>query len=160
MNIFKVLSLDISSTTIGWSVISYNKISFNPVLESYGYIKPTKKTKNMSERISDLEENISNLCKDLSDINYVIVEDYASFFKGGLSSAKTIITLAIFNECTKFFLFKELKLLPEKASVHSIRSIISKKYNTNVKSKEEVLDFVINNFKNYELKKNKLKNTR
>ena len=160
MNILKVLSLDISSTTIGWSVLSYDKISFRPILDSYGYIKPSKKFKNMSERISDLEDKILLLCKGLSQIDYVVVEDYASFFKGGLSSAKTIITLALFNECTKFFIFKSLGVIPEKASVHSIRSVISKKYNAPVKSKDEVLKFVVDNFKNYSLKINKLKNVR
>ena len=160
MNNFNVLSLDISSTTIGWSVISYNDSDFLPSLKDYGYIKPSKKFKNMTDRVVDLEEKIKDLCSNLEKIDFAIVEDYASFFKGGLSSAKTIITLALFNEFTKFFIFKNLGINPEKVSVHSIRSLVSKKYNAKVKGKEEVLDFVIKNFKNYKTKINKLKNIR
>ena len=151
-----ILSLDISSSAIGWAVISFDA---DYKLLDYGSILPSKKIKNIQERFEDLESKLSKLVS-ANNYDYIVVEDYASFFKGGRSNSRTIIILALFNEFTKYFLYKKTGVLPEKISVISIRSILSKKFSKKIRSKDETFEFIKENEPGFSVRLNRNNNIR
>lgn len=149
----KVLSLDISSSTIGWSLLRVENKKLK--LVEYGYIKPTKKG-TLAERAIDAKEKyIKVLNKTKPDD--VVVEDYASKFSSGRSTARTIIVLAVFNEFIKISTIENVKIIPTSYSVRTIRSVVQKEYSMQIKDKEEVLDFCKTMFPNYKTHLNRNK---
>ena len=78
-----VLSFDISSSVIGWSKISFDEDSIS--LYSCGYFKPIK-SKNIEERLIDVEKRIIDICKD-NKSDFYAVESYANKFSKGRSTA-------------------------------------------------------------------------
>lgn len=151
----KVLSFDISSSTIGWSIIKYNKDEY--VLEEYGHIKPPQKEK---EKIIKLSETY-NIIKKLLDEkkpDEIAVEQYANKFTRGKSTANTIIVLSTYNEMVKLCCYREKNLLCNQYAATSIRSKIGKYFNKEIKNKDDAFDYVKNNVKNFKTISNKLNN--
>jgi len=142
----KTLSLDISSSTIGWSLLILNKEN-NLELKKYGYIKPTKKG-TLAERAIDAVEKYKKILDDTKP-DEVIVEDYANKFSKGKSTARTIIVLAVFNETIKIATIEHVKIIPVSYPVTTIRSVVKKHYGFEIKDKEQVMDFCKSNFENY-----------
>jgi len=116
----RVLGFDVSSTTLAYSVIDYNN-SKSLILFDYGYIKPIK-TGNILDRLLDTRNKVKIVIEKYQP-NEIVVEDIIQFMKG-LSSAKTVITLAVFNRmvcmCAADFLGKA----PDLLNVMSIRHCI------------------------------------
>lgn len=132
----KVLSLDISSSTIGWSTIEYNKDEFK--LLDYGWLKPPKKAKgSLSFRLNDTVEMITNLigCHHPDEI---AVEDYARRFSRGRSTANTIIVLSTFNEVVCLTAYRIMKKDVYRYPVATIRSQVGKLFNTKLVSKDDI----------------------
>ena len=154
----KVLSLDISSSTIGWSILKFKKNNSFPSLKKYGYIKPSKNG-SLSERALDAKRKYIDLLKTEKP-DFVVVEDYASKFSHGKSTARTIIVLAVFNETIKIATLESLNINAISYPVRTIRSIVEKELSQPIKDKEEVLNFCIKNFKNYKTVLNRNKRTK
>tara|TARA_A100001011_G_scaffold398284_1_gene502138 strand:+ start:1133 stop:1693 length:561 start_codon:yes stop_codon:yes gene_type:complete len=148
-----ILGLDVSSSVIGWALVSYD--AGNVSLVKYGNVKPMKSSKgSLCARISDTFDIISELCKDI-DPDAVAVESYASKFTPGRSTARTIIVLSVFNELVSMASFRSIDIEPKKYAVSTIRSCLSKVSQTKIISKEETFDFILKTFENFSTRLNR-----
>jgi Holliday junction resolvasome RuvABC endonuclease subunit len=133
-----IMGLDISSSTIGYSIIRNGK------LEDYGYLKPNDKY--------DEFQQLQLICNILIEkakeyeIDNIAIEKIAEYFGKG-STSKTIVKLAKWNGVISYAMFNEGFNISHH-NVISIRSCIRKEYNiknkTEIKklAKEEVPHFV------------------
>ncbi len=151
-----VLSFDISSSVIGWSKISFDKNKVE--LDNYGYFKPLK-SKNIEERLIDVEKKIIEICKNNSS-DFYAVESYANKFSKGRSTANTIKILSVFNEIVNLSIFRETNKFTTRFPVVTIRSCVGKHIGKKIVSKEETFDLLKNLFKNYKLEYNRNNNVR
>jgi Holliday junction resolvasome RuvABC endonuclease subunit len=145
----KVLGLDISSATIGWSLVSYNSTEKRFIVHQYGHIKPMSKKKSngsFSKRLDSAYSKILGLLEE-TEPDVVAVEDYAKKFSKGRSSANTIIVLATFNEAIALAVYRKLSQEVVRYPVTSLRSSISKYFSKDIVSKEDVFPFVCEIFK-------------
>jgi Holliday junction resolvasome RuvABC endonuclease subunit len=146
----KVIGLDISSATVGWSLFEYNDKEYT--LMEYGHIKPPpSKSGSLAFRASSYMDEISKLFLEKKP-DSVAIEAYASKFSPGRSSARTIIVLAVFNELTSVSSIKSIGVEPSSYAVATIRSMLSKESGTKITSKDESFDFVKNNFKKFKVR--------
>jgi hypothetical protein len=137
----KILGLDISSSTIGYSVFEFDNKTIT--LLNYGYIKPPNKSKGS---ISLRLEKTGDLIRDLLlkfEPDYVAVEDYAKRFSAGRSHANTIIILSVFNEQVCLECFKYLKKDVYRYPVLTIRSQMSKLLNVKIVSKDDIYNEIL-----------------
>lgn len=140
----KVIGLDVSSSCVGFSVFNYDKAGIN--LVRVGHIKPpdSKKGSIIYRVFEYVKELRKLLATEKPDV--VAIENFASGFSAGRSTAKTIIILATFNSVTQLVVLESLDYEPEMLAVSTIRSIISKHLGTKSVSKEEMLDVITNQF--------------
>jgi Holliday junction resolvasome RuvABC endonuclease subunit len=132
----KVLSLDISSSTIGWSLMEYDTKSFK--LLEYGYLKPPKSTKgSLSFRLNGTVDMITDLISKTHP-DEIAVEDYARRFSKGRSTAHTIIILSTFNEVVCLTAFRIMKKDVFRYPVATIRSQVSKLFGLKIVSKDDI----------------------
>jgi len=157
----KVLGLDISSSTIGWSIISFDdKVIY---LVDYGHIKPLSKSKadkkglGYTPRVDSAYKEIASLIKDKKP-DIVSIEEYAKRFSKNRSTANTIIVLATFNEIVNLSCYHNLKKESFKYTVSNIRSEVSKAYKEKIKSKDDVFPFVEKTFSNFKPTKTRFGN--
>lgn len=141
----KILSLDISSATIGWGLLTKSKDKI--ILIDSGFIKPQAKDKELtlSPRLSQTYEQINDLLSKTKP-DKVIIEDYAKKFSKGKSSANTIIVLAAFNETVALACYNFLKKEVIRMSVNNIRNIVSKHTEKNLDGKDDVVNFISSYF--------------
>jgi Holliday junction resolvasome RuvABC endonuclease subunit len=152
----KILGLDISSSTVGWSLVEYDDKS--EILLEYGHIKPPKSKKgSLAFRAADYFDTIKDFLKK-KDPDFVAIEAYASRFPKGRSTARTIITLSFFNEITSVACLKALNVEPESYAVVTIRSCLSKLAKTKISSKEEAFEYVKTYFSNFKVRDNRAGN--
>jgi Holliday junction resolvasome RuvABC endonuclease subunit len=139
----RVLSLDVSSSTIGWALLTVDNYEIK--IESHGHIKPPKGTEanplSLSRRAIKGQLLISNLI-DSKKPDRIIIEDYVSRFSAGRSTAKTIIVLSVFNEAITIACINKTGNDPDKLGVLSLRSVLSKFSGTKISSKEDVFAYV------------------
>jgi Holliday junction resolvasome RuvABC endonuclease subunit len=112
-----ILGFDVSSTTIGWCVLSLdekNNISFVKA----DYVKPVKKG-SIIERIVDTRDKIQKIIDEVKP-DYIGIEDIIKFM-AGKSSAQTIIMLTTFNRMIGLCAYDYLHRSPELFSVMTIR---------------------------------------
>jgi len=152
----KMIALDISSSTIGWSVFSFNKDKI--LLSRWGHIKPTKKG-TLAQRAIDARIKVKKIfLEEVPD--EVVVEDYASKFSSGRSTARTIIVLAVFNEAIKMLAHETLSISAYAYPVRTIRSVVSKNELKDISDKDKVLNFCSNKFKKYSIVMNRNNNVK
>ena len=114
----RILGLDASSSTIGWSILDHDDATNTTELIAYDYIKPPKKG-NLLVRLHETRSLVNKvLNKYKPDI--VAIEDIVSFMQGG-STAKTILLLAAFNRMVGLACFDFLEHPPALFNVMSIR---------------------------------------
>lgn len=142
-----VLSLDISSSVIGWSLIEFD--SSKEILKSYGHIKP-KKTTHIEEKLQYTKKEIIKLIADTNPDCFA-VESYANKFSKGRSTARTIMVLSVFNEFINYLIYNETGKISSRYPVVTIRSQISKMLGKKIVSKDEVFENVKDYFKNYKI---------
>ena len=150
-----VLSFDISSSTIGWSLIEYDEDSYS--LKKYGHIKPPRKFDDKLEKLSKTYDMIKDLLNQLKP-DEVAVEQYANKFSRGKSTANTIIVLSTYNEVVKLCCYRELNLIPYSYPAVSIRSRMSKHFNESIKNKDDAFDFVVKKVSNFNTILNRVNN--
>jgi Holliday junction resolvasome RuvABC endonuclease subunit len=154
-----VLGMDISSSTIGWSLVEFEEDAAgkgcDAVLVDYGHLKPPpSKAGSLTVRINDAYDSMNELFLRL-DPDFVAIENYANKFSSGRSSARTIIVLSVFNELSALACLRALGVEPVKYNVITIRSRLSKFFNKTIKSKDDTFDFVCEYFSNFEVRKNR-----
>jgi Holliday junction resolvasome RuvABC endonuclease subunit len=148
-----VIGLDISSSTIGWSLLEYDDQTIK--LKEYGNIKPPKSSKgSLAARALDAHNEVSNLLKEKKP-DFVASEAYANKFPAGRSTARTIIVLSVFNELISIACIKSLGFEPVRYAVVTIRSMLSKEAGYKISSKEECFEFIKKYFSSFSLRNNK-----
>lgn len=133
----RILGLDASSKTIGYSIIEYNESTGSIDLIECDYIKPPKKG-NLFERLNKTQNMIKEILVKY-DPDKVAIEDIAKFMAGA-STAKTIITLAVFNRAVGLACYEYCGEPPELFNVMKIRHGI--KLNKKFPKKDEIPDIV------------------
>jgi Holliday junction resolvasome RuvABC endonuclease subunit len=131
-----ILSLDISTSCTGWCIFNED------VLEDMGYIELSKH-KGMYEKAGKVKSELLKLFKKYS-FKKVVVEENLQAFRPGLSSAKTLMTLAQFNGVVRWICYSDLRCEVESLNVNSARKSVGLKIDkkSKKKTKEQVLEWV------------------
>ena len=136
-----ILGLDVSTSTIGYSVLD-----LDGTLKELGYIS-LKKQKNLLEKAEEFRSVLINLKKKYQ-FSRVFIEEALQRYGRGMSSARTITLLAAFNGIIQYVNFKELDITPELISVSAARKSCGIKFVSKKKSgipvKEQVFTWVSN----------------
>ena len=112
----RVLGLDISSNTIGYSVLDFNELNEIKLVKC-SYIKPIK-TGNIIDRIANTRDKIRKIISDYKP-DYIGIEELIKFMPK--STATTVIMLATFNRMICLECYDYLNKSPELLNVLSIR---------------------------------------
>jgi hypothetical protein len=131
-----ILALDISTSCTGWCVFDENE------LKGIGYIDLSKH-KGMYEKAGRVKTELLNLTI-LYPFTKVVVEENLQAFRPGLSSAKTLMTLAQFNGVVRWICHSDLNSEVESINVNSARKLVGLKIDrkSKKKTKEQVWDWV------------------
>jgi len=131
-----ILSLDISTSCTGWCAFDENG------LRGYGYIDLSKH-KGMYEKAGKVKTELLYLTV-LYPFTKVVVEENLQAFRPGLSSAKTLMTLAQFNGVVRWICHADLNSEVESINVNSARKTVGLKLDrkSKKKTKEQVWDWV------------------
>ena len=133
----RILGFDISSTTIGVSLIETNEKYSKPKLKLLTHIKPPKNG-SLFERLHETKLEILKILEEHSP-DVVAIEEIVQFMAGG-STAKTIITLTAFNRMVGLVAYEHFNKEPFYYSVMAIRHKL--KIGKELPSKEQMLDVV------------------
>jgi Holliday junction resolvasome RuvABC endonuclease subunit len=130
-----VLGFDVSSSTIGWSVLEINSDDSIKYI-SASYFKPTKKGEIL-EKIISTREKIIQIINDVKP-DYIGIEDLIKFMPK--STATTVVVLATFNRMVCVSAYDYLKDYPKLLNVMTIRHGL--KLNKDLPKKEDMPDLV------------------
>ena len=136
-----ILGLDISTSSTGWSVLG----SDGTLIEQ-SYIR-LDKINNTILKVSEIH-SVLNYLKEKYEIKHIFIEENLQMFRPGLSSAKTLITLARFNGMVTLDSYNVFNIEPNFLNVNSARKLVGLKIDRKDKSsstKEKVLNWVDNN---------------
>lgn len=150
----RIMGLDVSSTTIGLSIVKEEDGKFS--LEHTEYYKPSKKNEDIFQTLHETKEWIKERIKTLKPDD-VAVEDIAKHFSVGSSSANTVIVLAIFNRTVGLGIYEATGHGPKLWAVRSARALIKPKaYEGELKKEDvpEVLGYLLQTPFPYKYKKN------
>jgi len=133
-----ILALDISTSCTGWCVFDENE------LKGSGHIDLSKH-KGMYEKAGKIKTELLHLTL-LYPFTKVVVEENLQAFRPGLSSAKTLMTLAQFNGVVRWICHEDLNTNVESINVNSARKIVGLKIDrkSKKKTKEQVWEWVKN----------------
>lgn len=134
----RILSFDISSSTVGWAVFDIDKKSNIKLFDS-GFFKPLKNG-HIFNKLQNVRNHITILVKQYKP-NKTAIEEIAQFMPK-VSSANTIITLALYNRIVGLTIFDLLKEPPAMFSVMSIRHGL--KLTKDLPKKEDIPQLVEN----------------
>ena len=138
------LGLDISTSIIGISIFEDQK------MKELFYVDLTK-TKCMFDKAkkykSFLEEKLNEY-----NIKNIYVEETLQSFSRGLSSAKTLMTLAKFNGIVSNITFEKFNIKPDFINVNVARKSLGLKIDKSIDKdkKEQVMDWVSNDLGGYD----------
>lgn len=131
----KILGLDISSTTIGWSILEIDDKG-DIAFVKCDYIKPSKKG-SILDRLLDTGKKIT-IIMDKEKPDYIGIEDLIKFMPK--STATTTTTLSAFNRVIGLMAYDYLKTHPGLFNVMSIRHGL--KLGKDLPKKEDMPDLV------------------
>jgi len=132
-----ILALDISTSCTGYCIFDENG------LVKIGYVSLTKK-KDFYQKADEIKHFLKKVSKEYK-IENIVVEENLQAFRPGLSSAKTLMTLAQFNGTVRWIAYEEFNLIPVSINVNTARKAIGLKIDKKDKSKttkEKVLEWV------------------
>ena len=135
-----LLSLDISTSCTGYSIFSSdnseNKLELIDAINLSKHKSFYDKTKFIKQRLSEIKEKYN--------ITAVAVEENLQAFRPGLSSAKTLMTLAQFNGVVRWICLELFEVEPESINVNAARKSIGLKVDkkSNLTTKDQVLNWV------------------
>ena len=133
-----ILALDISTSCTGWCVFDENGC------RGSGFIDLSKH-KGMYEKAGEVKLELLYLTVKYP-FTKVVVEENLQAFRPGLSSAKTLMTLAQFNGVVRWICHADLNAEVESINVNSARKIVGLKLDrkSKKKTKEQVYEWVKN----------------
>jgi len=141
-----ILGLDVSTSCTGWCIIN----SSGSLIEM-GYIDLSK-CSNVYSKAEKVEDELTSIANNFS-VEKVFIEENLQAFRPGLSSAKTLLTLARFNGIVSLLSYKIFNFEPMHLNVNSARKSLGIKIIRGKKSekstKEQVLDWVDSELKNF-----------
>jgi len=132
-----ILALDISTSCTGWCLFDENE------LVDIGHID-LGKHKDFYQKASRVKSELQDINKN-HNVTSIAVEENLQAFRPGLSSAKTLMTLAQFNGTVRWICSEEFDIKPEAINVNTARKTIGLKIDKKDKSKttkEKVLEWV------------------
>lgn len=132
-----VAGFDVSSSTIGFGILSIDDSTKEITFVDAGYLKPIKDG-SIVERIAHTRNQLLEIINKYSP-DYIGIEDIIRFM-GGKSSADTIIMLTTFNRMTCLLSYDYLKKEPQLFNVMTIRHGL--KLNKILPKKEEMPELV------------------
>ena len=142
-----ILALDISTSCTGWCIFDENE------LRDIGYIDLSKH-KGMYEKAGRVKAELLSLINKYT-FTKVVVEENLQAFRPGLSSAKTLMTLAQFNGVVRWICHSDLSKDVSSINVNSARKTVGLKIDrkSKKKTKEQVWDWVslVNNNDDYKI---------
>ena len=132
-----ILGLDISTSTVGFCILDNQKN-----LVSLDFLNLSKE-KQLLEKSECFRKKIINICSSYN-IERVLIEENLQAFRPGLSSAKTIVTLARFNGICTYLSAKTFEIEPEFVNVNAARKMVGLKIDrkSGKDTKQQVLEFV------------------
>lgn len=134
-----ILGLDVSTSTIGYSILD----SEGNMLE-LGFLS-LKKAKNLLVKAEMYEELLLRL-KSKYSFSRVFIEEAFQRYSRGMSSARTITLLAAFNGIIQYANYKLLRITPELISVSAARKLcnipVQSKKKAGKDVKEQVFEWV------------------
>ncbi len=152
-----VLGFDISSTTIGYCVLSVNLSTKHISYIKSGFVKPSKKG-NIVERLAHTRKEINSIIEDVKP-DYIGIEDLIKFMPK--STATAVVMLTTFNRMICLTCYDYLQKSPALFNVMSIRHGI--KTNKMLPKKEDIPELVAHHlgikFPYILSKRTKIKNT-
>ena len=132
-----LLALDISTSCTGWCFFNNQN-----ELKATGHINLSKH-KGLYEKASRVKTELLNMivCYDIQE---VAVEENLQAFRPGMSSAKTLMTLAQFNGVVRWLCHSELGVPVTSHNVNSARKSVGLKIDrkSTRKTKDQVMDWV------------------
>ena len=142
-----ILGLDISTSCTGWCLVDANgnlvKMGYISLQkENSPFAKASKVKRTLSEL--NINHNIERIC----------IEENLQAFRPGLSSAKTLLTLARFNGVVSYLAQDEFCIIPEFINVNTARKSLGIKIVKGKKAekstKDQVLEWVDSQLKTYD----------
>ena len=137
------LGLDISTSCTGWSVMYQNE-SLGVSRVELGFIPLSKLTGSYNKAQRVLEE--LQMIHTQHKIDVIYIEENLQTFKTGLSSAKTLASLARFNGIVSYLSEQVFEIPPIFLNVNSARKSVGikliKKRQGGKPTKEQVFDWV------------------
>jgi hypothetical protein len=135
-----ILGLDISTTTVGWSLVSPESFSF-----TMGYI-PLSGFGNLYDKAQAFEDEMTRILQTVSGKRVIVVaEEDLMRFTRGKSTAHTLRTLSRFNGMVTFIMFRMLKDKPVHVNATEARSRLGFKHDKKDKKrsvKQQVHDWL------------------
>jgi len=150
-----VLGLDISTSCTGWCVIQQNdpqsvskvELGFIPLSKLSGSYAKAQRVLN---ELQDIKSNYN--------IDVVYIEENLQTFKTGLSSAKTLASLARFNGIVSYLSEQVFEVAPQFLNVNSARKSVGikliKKRQGGKPTKEQVFDWATEDLYNLAMPQN------
>jgi len=131
-----LLALDVSTSCTGYCVFDQNE------LRDIGYIDLSKH-KDFYEKVSYVKSQLSSINKKFG-ITKIAIEENLQAFRPGLSSAKTLMTLAQFNGTVRWVCHEMLSVDILPINVNSARKAVGLKINrkSEATTKAQVLSWV------------------
>lgn len=114
----RIIGFDVSSTTIGYSILDCDQDGKNIKFIKCCYFKPIKKG-TILDRLKFTQDKVQSILEEYKP-DEIAIEEITKFMPR-LSSAQTIITLATFNRVVGLTCLNYLKKSPEMFSVMAMR---------------------------------------
>jgi len=134
------IGLDVSTSCTGWCIVGPGG-----GLVEMGYI-PLSSKKSLYQKAQEVRCALSEL-HIRHEIEHVYIEENLQAFRPGLSSAKTLLTLARFNGIVGYISQQEFYTAPTYVNVNAARKAVGLKIISKRKggapTKEQVLDWVV-----------------
>ena len=140
-----ILGLDVSTTRIGWAVITDE----GEYVDS-DFFKTKPKTP-LEERAADLERKVLEPLFVKYKISEIRIEEPFSMFSGGKTTAKTMSSLQRFNGMVSLLAHQHLGKPPTLVGATTARSRCGIKVPRGTKAKIVVLDWVDKNIEEFEM---------
>ena len=132
-----ILGLDISTSCTGWCILDTSGC-----LVDLGFIELSK-IKDSYEKVEVVVDKLREVSVSYN-FDRVVIEENLQAFRPGLSSAKTLLTLARFNGIIGYVVNKNFKISPEYINVNTARKKVGLKLTRGVNTKQQVFDWVNN----------------
>lgn len=135
----KILGLDISTSCTGFAIID-NQMG---TCVEIGYIQ-LDKLDNFFEKCDFFRKSLKDLLDTHTAIKRVFIEENLQAFRPGLSSAKTINTLARFNGAASLIAYETFNIQPDFLNAVSARTSLGIKINKKIDTttKQQIFEVV------------------